>query len=102
MGRRLPSVGEASRSIRHDHVSVKDTHASLARAARRRDTGGEPLRLGGSRCGQREPCLGQHACDTGEEAGLGTPQAGTKGVSQYRQGVLSVGQETGGVGSTHG
>jgi hypothetical protein len=32
MGSRLPSVGEASRSIRHGHVSVKDTHASLARA----------------------------------------------------------------------
>ena len=28
----LPSVGEASRSIRHGHVSVKDTHASLARS----------------------------------------------------------------------
>ena len=80
MGSRLPSVGEARSSIRHGHVSVKDTRASLARAALIRDTGGEPGRLGGGRCGQREPCLGQYACDTDEEFGLGAPQAGAMGM----------------------
>jgi hypothetical protein len=49
---------QTSRSIRHGHVSVKDTRASLARAALSRDTGGEPRRLGGRWRGQRAPCLG--------------------------------------------
>jgi hypothetical protein len=80
MGSRLPSVGEASRSIRHGQVSVKDTYAFLARAALSRDTGGEPQRLGGGWRGQRQPCLGQHACDTGEDADPGAPQAVDMGM----------------------
>jgi len=48
MESRLPSVGEASRSIRHRHVSVKDTRASLVRAGL-----ANPLRAWGSPPGSR-------------------------------------------------
>ena len=51
MGSRLPSVGEASGSIRHGHVRVKDTHASLACAGLANPS--EPLWLATSVAAER-------------------------------------------------